>query len=98
LATFTKNTTSVQRAIEVCSTAGGCVLKLTEARTVVSAPLILKSDITFNIRPITTLASSEDDEDFPVMRSSNESGKQPVLSRWLRAKLKKVWTFYFNFL
>jgi polygalacturonase len=74
-----KDTVGLQKAIDACTAAGGGTVKLSGAKTYISGPLILKSNITFEIDAGTTLAASEDHDDFPEIEEFHEVGRQPLL-------------------
>jgi polygalacturonase len=75
----TKDTISLQRAIDACSISGGGTVKLTGSPMFVSGPLILKSNITLQIAAGTTLAGSQDHDDYPEMEEFHAKGRQPLL-------------------
>ncbi len=76
----TKDTASLQKAIDDCSAAGGGTVRLAGSPIFVSGPLLLKSNITFHIATGTTLAGSEDHDDYPEMQEFREIGRQPLLA------------------
>lgn len=76
----TKDTAAIQKAIDTCSEAGGGVVLLTGNGTFVSAPLILKSNITLEIDKGSTLAGSPDHDDYPQITEFHEHGRRSLLS------------------
>ncbi len=75
----TKDTASIQRAIDTCSASGGGTVRLAGAAIFVSAPLVLKSNITLEIAAGTTLAGSLDHDDYPEIEEFRAPGRQPLL-------------------
>jgi polygalacturonase len=80
----TKDTASLQKAIDTCSAAGGGIVRLTGSPEFVSAPLTLKSNITLEISAATTLAASQDHEDFPEMDEFHSAAANRFLGRITR--------------
>jgi Glycosyl hydrolases family 28 len=76
----TKDTAAIQKAIDDCAGKGGGTVKLSGSPVFVSAPLVLKSNITLDIAAGTTLAASPDHDDFPEREEFHEQGRQPFLS------------------
>lgn len=76
----TKDTAAIQKAIDDCAAAGGGTVVLAGAPMFVSGPLSLKSHITLSIAAGTTLAGSEDHDDYPLIEELREHGRQPLLS------------------
>lgn len=76
----TKDTAAIQKAIDDCAAAGGGTVVLAGAPVYVSGPLVLKSHIRLSIAAGTTLAGSEDHDDYPLIEELRESGRQPLLS------------------
>ncbi|EEF26321.1 Polygalacturonase precursor, putative [Ricinus communis] len=76
----TKDTAAIQKAIDDCAAAGGGTVVLAGAPMYVSGPLVLKSHITLSIATGTTLAGSEEHDDYPLIEELRESGRQPLLS------------------
>jgi polygalacturonase len=76
----TKDTKAIQKAIDDCSQPGGGIVKLGGAKTYVSAPLLLKSNITLEVGVGSTLAASTDHEDFPEKEEFHDHGRQAFLS------------------
>src|SRR5229473_5470620 len=59
-----KDTKAIQAAIDDCAGAGGGTVKLSGG-TFLSAPIILKSNVTLNLARGTTLLGSSDHVDYP---------------------------------
>jgi polygalacturonase len=76
----TKDTLAIQRAIDACSRNGGGRVVLDGAPVFVSAPLLLKSHIAFEIAAGTTLAGSTDHDDYPDKEEFKDHGKQALLT------------------
>lgn len=76
---ITKDTASLQRAIDSCSEAGGGTVRIAGSPMFVSGPLILKNNITLEIAAGTTLAASQDHDDFPIIEEFHDRGRQPLL-------------------
>lgn len=76
----TKDTVAIQKAIDDCSAHGGGTVKIAGAKMFVSAPIILKSNITLEVASGTTLAASADHEDFPEMEVFRDRGRQSLIS------------------
>jgi polygalacturonase len=75
----TKDTISLQKAIDDCTSKGKGTVKIGGAALFVTGPLLLKSHLTLEIEKGTTLAGSEDHEDYPEMEIFHEHGRQPLL-------------------
>ena len=60
----TKDTVAIQSAIDACAAQGGGTVKLTSG-TYLSAPIVLKSDITLHLDKGATLLGSPDHGDYP---------------------------------
>jgi len=75
----TKDTVAIQQAIDDCAKTGGTV-KLEGAAVFVSGPLDLKSKITLYIGSATTLAASNDHDDFPEEQQFGELGRKAFLT------------------
>ncbi len=61
----TKDTAAIQKAIDTCATSGGGTVRLT-AGTYLSAPIVLKSNITLQVDKGATLLGSPDHADYPA--------------------------------
>jgi polygalacturonase len=75
-----KDTAAIQHAIDDCAAAGGGTVVLAGAPVFVSGPLTLKSHITLSIAAGTTLAGSEDHEDYPPVEELRQASRQALLS------------------
>jgi polygalacturonase len=76
----TKDTAAIQKAVDDCSAGkGGGTVVLTEG-TYVSAPILLKSNMTFELKKGATLLGSPDHEDYPEMTEFKVLGHQALLS------------------
>ncbi len=60
----TKDTAAIQKAIDACAAKGGGTVRLT-AGTYLSAPIVLKSNITLQLDKGATLLGSPDHADYP---------------------------------
>jgi polygalacturonase len=75
----TKDTASIQAAIDACEKRGGGTVRLT-AGTYLSAPIVLKSKITLQLDKGATLLGSADHGDYPAMTEFRAPGLQPLVS------------------
>ncbi|MCU1225679.1 MAG: Polygalacturonase [Edaphobacter sp.] len=75
----TKDTKAIQAAIDDCASAGGGTVKLSGG-TFLSAPIVLKNNITLNLAKGTTLLGSSDHADYPRKREFNAPGYQSLVS------------------
>lgn len=75
-----KDTAAIQKAIDDCAGAGGGKVVLAGAPMYVSGPLTLRSHITLSIAAGTTLAGSEDHEDYPAVKELGETSRTALLS------------------
>src|SRR5258707_7911857 len=75
----TKDTKAIQAAIDDCASAGGGTVKLSGG-TFLSAPIVLKSNITFDIAQGTTLFGSPDHADYPAKTELRAPGTQSLVS------------------
>jgi polygalacturonase len=75
----TKDTASIQAAINACEKRGGGTVQLT-AGTYLSAPIVLKSKITLQLDKGATLLGSADHGDYPAMMEFRAPGLQPLVS------------------
>jgi hypothetical protein len=73
----TKDTAAIQGAIDTCAAKGGGTVRLT-AGTYLSAPIVLKSNITLQLDKGATLLGSPDHADYPEDRISSPRRR----SRW----------------
>lgn len=75
----TKDTAAIQKAIDVCESQGGGTVRLS-AGTYVSAPIVLKSNITLELDKGATLLGSPDHADYPLHTEFREPDAQPLVS------------------
>jgi polygalacturonase len=75
----TKDTKAIQAAIDDCASAGGGTVKLAGG-TFVSAPIVLKSNITLDIAKGATLFGSPDHGDYPAKTEFRAQGTQSLVS------------------
>ncbi len=75
----TKDTAAIQKAIDVCAAKGGGTVNLSMG-TYVSAPIVLKSNITLQLDKGATLLGSPDHGDYPQHTEFNLSDLQPLVS------------------
>jgi len=76
---ISKDTVAIQAAIEACETKGGGTVRLT-AGTYLSAPIVLKSNITLELDKGATLLGSADHGDYPPKSEFREPGLQSLVS------------------
>ena len=75
----TKDTAAIQKAIDACAAKGGGTVELT-AGTYVSAPIVLKSNITLQLDKGATLLGSPDHADYPPITMFHLPDLQPLVS------------------
>jgi polygalacturonase len=75
----TKDTKAIQAAIDDCASHGGGTVALTKG-VYVSAPIVLKSNITLNVAAGATLLGSPDHGDYPQTTVFNAPGQQSLIS------------------
>jgi polygalacturonase len=75
----TKDTAAIQKAIDACAAKGGGTVQLT-AGTYVSAPIVLKSNITLQLLKGATLLGSPDHSDYPEKTEFRMPGLQSLVS------------------
>ena len=75
----TKDTAAIQSAIDICEKKGGGTVQLT-AGTYVSAPIVLKSNITLQLDKGATLLGSPDHADYPAITMFHLPDLQPLVS------------------
>jgi polygalacturonase len=75
----TKDTAAIQKAIDVCEAQGGGTVHLT-ARTYLSAPIVLKNNITLQLDKGATLLGSPDHADYPQHTEFRVPDLQPLVS------------------
>ena len=76
---ISKDTAAVQAAIDACEQQGGGTVRLS-AGTYLSAPIVLKSNITLNLDKGATLLGSADHGDYPPKTEFREPGLQSLVS------------------
>lgn len=74
-----KDTDSIQTAIDACEKRGGGTVRLT-AGSYLSAPIILKSNITLQLDKGATLLGSTDHGDYPARMEFRAPGLHPLVS------------------
>jgi len=75
----TKDTAAIQKAIDTCAAKGGGTVRLT-AGTYLSAPIVLKSNITLQLDKGATLLGSPDHTDYPEITEFRLPGVQALVS------------------
>ncbi len=75
----TKDTHAIQSAIDACEQKGGGTVLLTSG-TYISAPILLKSNITLHLDKGATLLGSPDHADYPAKTEFREPGIQALVS------------------
>jgi len=75
----TKDTAAIQAAIDACEQRGGGTVRLV-AGTYLSAPIVLKSNITLQLDKGATLLGSADHADYPPMTMFHLPDLQPLVS------------------
>ena len=75
----TKDTLAIQQAIDACAKDGGGTVRLS-AGTYLSAPIVLKSNITLHLEKGATLLGSPDHTDFPAKTEFRAPGLQSLVS------------------
>jgi len=75
----TKDTTSIQHAIDACEAKGGGTVLL-PAGTYLSGPIVLKSNITLKLDKDATLLGSPDFSDYPQITEFRAPGRQALVS------------------
>ena len=75
----TKDTAALQAAIDACAAKGGGTVRLT-AGTYLSAPIVLKSNITLQLDKGATLVGSPDHRDYPAKTEFRAPGMQSLVS------------------
>jgi polygalacturonase len=75
----TKDTAAIQSAIDTCAAKGGGTVQLT-AGTYLSAPIVLKSNITLQLDKGATLLGSPDHADYPEITQFRLPGAQSLVS------------------
>lgn len=75
----TKDTQAIQTAIDACERKGGGVVVL-NAGTYLSAPIVLKNNITLHLDKGATLLGSADHADYPAITEFRAPGVQALVS------------------
>src|SRR5258708_38611924 len=75
----TKDTKAIQAAIDNCAAKGGGTVSLTKG-VYVSAPILLKSNITLNVAAGATLLGSPDHADYPRAMVFRAPGMQSLIT------------------
>jgi polygalacturonase len=75
----TKDTAAIQHAIDACEAHGGGTVHLS-AGTYLSAPVMLKSNITLDLDQGATLLGSPDFADYPLITEFRAPGRQSLVS------------------
>lgn len=75
----TKDTAAIQAAIDACEQHGGGTVRLS-AGTWLSAPIVLRSNITLEVDKGATLLGSSDHQDYPVKTEFRAPGLQSLVS------------------
>ncbi|MGB8028953.1 MAG: glycoside hydrolase family 28 protein [Terracidiphilus sp.] len=75
----TKDTAAIQKAIDACASKGGGTVQLT-AGTYLSAPIVLKSNITLQLDKGAILLGSPDHADYPEITEFRLPGVQALVS------------------
>jgi polygalacturonase len=73
-----KDTLPIQQAIDACAKDGGGTVRLS-AGTYLSAPIVLKSNITLQLEHGATLLGSPDHADYPAITQFRAPGLQPLV-------------------
>ncbi|HEY4380540.1 MAG TPA: glycoside hydrolase family 28 protein [Acidobacteriaceae bacterium] len=76
----TKDTAAIQKAVDECSAGKGGGTVVLEAGIYVSAPILLKSNMTLELKKGATLLGSPDHDDYPEMQEFRHLGHQALLS------------------
>jgi polygalacturonase len=76
---ISKNTAAIQKAIDACELQGGGTVELI-AGTYLSGPIVLKSNIVFQLDKGATLLGSTDHADYPAKTEFREPGLQSLVS------------------
>jgi polygalacturonase len=76
----TKDTVAIQKAVDECSAGKGGGTVVLQAGTYVSAPILLKSNMTFELKKDATLLGSPDHDDYPEIQEFRVLGHQALLS------------------
>jgi polygalacturonase len=74
----TKDTKAIQAAIDACAEKGGGIVQLAGG-TFLTAPIVLKSEITMRIEAGATMLGSPDKEDYPERTEFRAPGRQSLI-------------------
>ena len=74
----TKDTAAIQKAIDACSAKGGGTVLFT-AGTYLSAPILIKSNVTLHLDKDATLLGSPDHADYPAKVEFHTPDRQPLV-------------------
>jgi polygalacturonase len=77
---ITKDTAAIQKAVDECSAGKGGGTVVLQAGTYVSAPILLKSNMTLELKKGAKLLGSPDHDDYPEMQEFRHLGHQALLS------------------
>ncbi len=75
----TKDTAAIQSAIDACEKRGGGVVRLSAGKWL-SAPIVLKSNITLELDKGATLLGSPDHDDYPAITEFKAPGRRSLVS------------------
>jgi polygalacturonase len=75
----TKDTVSIQTAVDACAQAGGGTVRLSGG-IFLSAPIVLRSHITFELEAGALLLGSPDHDDYPAKTEFRSPGRQSLVS------------------
>ena len=76
----TKDTAAIQKAIDDCSAGKGGGTVVLEAGTYLSAPILLKSNMTLELKKDAILFGSPDHADYPIIQEFRQDGHQALVS------------------
>jgi polygalacturonase len=76
----TKDTVAIQKAIDDCSAGKGGGTVVLDAGTYLSAPILLKSNMTLELKKDAILLGSPDHQDYPVIQEFRQDGHQALVS------------------
>ena len=76
----TKDTAAIQKAIDDCSAGKGGGTVVLDAGTYLSAPILLKSNMTLELKKDAILLGSPDHQDYPVIQEFRQDGHQALVS------------------
>jgi polygalacturonase len=76
----TKDTAAIQKAIDDCSAGKGGGTVVLDAGTFLSAPILLKSNMTLELKKDAILLGSPDHQDYAVIQEFRQDGHQALVS------------------